>query len=90
MDVRDFPLTPALSRGGERGQEAAPRHVFYWIEIDGLEYRAAKFSHSSRGQLSDLILSDTARRLKLSRAELDDLVDCPLSGEEFRRLWGTR
>ena len=90
MDLRDFPLTPALSRGGERGQEAAPRHGFYWIEIDGLDYRAAKFSHSSRGQLSDLILSDTARRLKLSRAELGDLVDCPLSVDQFWELWRMR
>ena len=65
-------------------------HVFYWMEIDGLDYRAAKFSHSSRGQVSDLILSDTARRVKLSRAELDDLVDCPLSGGQFWELWGTR
>ena len=47
-------------------------------------------SHSARGQLLDFVVSNTARRLKLSRAELEDLVNCPLSGDEFRRLWETR
>ena len=89
MDLRD--LQRALRRKlGAAAEDRRSQHVFYWIEIDGLDYRAAKFSHSSRGQLSDLILSDTARRLKLSRAELDDLVDCPLSGDQFWELWGTR
>ena len=88
MDLRD--LQRALRRKLGAVEDRRSHHVFYWIEIDGLDYRAAKFSHSSRGQLSDLILSDTARRLKLSRAELDDLVDCPLSGDQFWELWGTR
>ncbi len=50
----------------------------------------AKISHSARGQLPDFVVSNTARRLKLSRAELEDLVNCPLSGDEFRKLWETR
>ena len=88
MDLRD--LQRALRRKLGAAEDRRSHHVFYWIEIDGLDYRAAKFSHSSRGQVPDLILSDTARRLKLSRAELDDLVDCPLSGDQFWELWGTR
>ena len=89
MDLRD--IQRALRRKlGAAAEDRRSHHVFLLVEIDGLDYRAAKFSHSSRGQLSDLILSDTARRLKLSRAELDDLVDCPLSGDQFWELWGTR
>ena len=88
MDVRD--LQRGLRRKLRAEEDRRSHHVFYWVEIDGLEFRAAKFSHSSRGQLPDFILSDTARRLKLSVSELNNLVDCPLSREQFLELWETR
>lgn len=88
MDIRE--LQRALRRKLGAMEERRRHHVFWWLEINGREYRVAKFSHSSRGQLLQYILSDTAKRLKLSNAELDDLVNCPLSGEEFRRLWAIR
>ena len=88
MDVRE--LQRALRRKLGAAEDRRSHHVFWWIEIDGREYRAAKLSHSSRGQLPDFVLSDTAKRLKLDRAELDDLVKCPLSGEAFLLLWTTR
>ena len=88
VDVRD--LQRALRRKLDAVEDRRSHHVFYWVTIDGLEFRAAKFSHSSRGQLPNFILSDTAQRLKLSRAELDELVDCPLSRDGFLELWKTR
>ena len=88
MDVRE--LQQALRRKRGAVEDRRRHHVFWWLETDGREYRVAKFSHSSRGQLPQYILSDTAKRLKLSNAELDDLVNCPLSGEEFLRLWSIR
>ena len=88
MDIRD--LQRALRRKLGAMEDRRRHHVFWWLEIDGREYRVAKFSHSSRGQLPQYILSDTANRLKLSNAELDDLANCPLTGDEFLRLWAIR
>ena len=85
MDVRE--LQRALRRKLGAVEDRRRHHVFWWLEIDGREHRVAKFSHSSRGQLPQYILSDTAKRLKLSNAELDDLVNCPLTEAEFLRLW---
>ncbi len=88
MDVRE--LQRALRRKLGAVEDRRSNHVFLWVEIDGREYRAAKYSHSTRGQLPEFIVSDAANRLKLSRAEFDNLVDCPLTGEAFRDLWETR
>ena len=88
MDVRD--LQRGLRRKLRAIEDRRSHHVFYWVEIDGLEFRAAKFSHSGRGQLPEFIVSDTAHRLKLSRAELDDLVDCPMNRDQFLELWAAR
>jgi hypothetical protein len=38
----------------------------------------------------DFIVADTAERLKLSRLELDELVDCTLTAEAFLELWASR
>ena len=88
MDVRE--LQRALQRKLGTVEDRRRHHVFWWFEFDGREYRVAKFSHSSRGQLPQYIVSNTAKRLKLTNSELDDLVDCPLTGDEFRRLWVLR
>jgi hypothetical protein len=70
--------------------DRSSHHVFYWLECGGSEYRVAKFSHSSRGQLAAIVVSDTAKRLKLTSPELNELVDCTLSGKQFRQLWVDR
>lgn len=73
MDIRE--LQGSLRRKLDAVEDRRYHHVFYWITIDGRDFRAAKFSHSSRGQLPEFIVADTAQRLKLSRAELNDLVE---------------
>ena len=88
MDIKD--LQRSLRRKLKAVEDRQSHHIFYWATIDEKEFRVAKFSHSSRGQLPDFIVSDTAQRLKLSKAELNELVDCPLSEEQFLELWSTR
>ena len=88
MDVRQLQRSLRRKLGAE--EDRRTHHVFYWITIDGRDFRTAKLSHSSRGQLPDFIIADTAQRLKLSRAELNDLVDCSLNGEKFFELWNSR
>ena len=87
MDVGD--LQRALRRKLGAQEDRSSHHVFFFVDIPGdAELRAAKFSHSARGRLRDYVVADTGRRLKLTRRELDELVDCTLSGEGFWRLWG--
>ena len=80
----------ALLRKLETREDRRSHHIYHWYGFGGVEHRVAKISHSARGQLPDFVVSNTARRLKLSRAELEDLVNCPLSGDKFRKLWETR
>lgn len=88
MEARD--LQRALRRKLRATEDRRSHHVFYWVTIAGLEFRAAKFSHSARSRLPEVAVSDTAKRLKLSRSELNDLVDCPMSESQFRELWAAR
>lgn len=86
MDIRD--LQRALRRKLNAQEERASHHVYFFIDIPGNgELRAAKFSHSARGRLPDFVVADTARRLRLSRRQLDELVVCTLSGDGFWELW---
>ena len=71
-------------------EDRRSHHVFYWLTIDGADHRIAKFSHSGRGRMPEFIVADTAERLKLSRLELDELVDCTLTAERFLTLWTAR
>ena len=86
MDIGD--LQRALRRKLNAQEERASHHVYFFVEIPGDgEFRAAKFSHSARGQLRDYVVADTARRLRLTRRQLDQLVECTLSGEGYWELW---
>ena len=86
MDIGD--LQRALRRKLNAQEERASHHVYFFIDIPGDGgLRAAKFSHSARGRLPDFVVADTARRLKLNRRQLDELVECTLSGDGFWELW---
>ena len=40
--------------------------------------------------MPDFVVADTAKRLKLDKAELEDLVECPLTADVFLELWQAR
>ena len=89
MDLRD--LQRALRRKLDAYEDRRSHHVYYTALLDGRECTVARFSHSFRGgQLSDRIVADTAARLRLTKAELEDLVECPLSEDAFLQLWRAR
>ena len=88
MNIRE--LQGALRRKVGAVEERSSHHVYYIMTIGERVHRVAKFSHSAHGQLPNIVLSDTAKRLKLQRTELDQLVNCQLSGVAFKELWGTR
>jgi len=88
LDYRE--LRSALVSKGEATEDRARHHAFYLIEVDGKSYRATKFSHSARGQISDDILGAIARQMRLKIKELRDFVDCAVTREQWMQLWRER
>ena len=61
-------------------------HIFLIYETrDGFrtEIRTRVSHQSGGGDLSDSLLAAMARQVKLSRRELEQLIDCPLSRDDY-------
>lgn len=43
-----------------------------------------RLSHGAK-EYSDNLLAQMAKQVKLDRSQFDDLIDCPLTGEEYIR-----
>lgn len=88
MDYRDIrsTLVTKLSAFEDR----ARHHVFFYLAIDGHDFRAGKLSHSARGQAEEYVINDTAHRLKLTKKEFVSLVDCDIDKEEHEKIWKQR
>jgi hypothetical protein len=58
-------------------------HHYFWLCINGEDSNIrTRVSHGAR-ECDGYILARMAGQLKLSRRQLDDLLDCPLSGEAY-------
>ena len=88
MDTRELRRT--LLRKLHAIEDRKAHHVFFFFEIGGRLYRATKLSHGARGQLAPSLASLIARQLKLNNKELNELVTCPLSEEEYFQTWLNR
>lgn len=71
-------------------EDRKKHHIYYWMNIDGHEYRIGKLSHSARGQAPDHVIIDTARRLKLTKKEFESLVDCTIDKSVHEGIWRER
>lgn len=85
MDYRD--LRRELLRKAQAAEDRHGDHAFFFIEVDGKEYRATKISHGARGQISAPLEAFIARQLRLTVSQLRDFVECPLTGEAFLENW---
>ncbi len=86
MDVGDLQRELRRKLGAE--QDRSSHHVYFFLDIPGNgELRVAKFSHSARGRLPDFVVADTARRLRLSKSQIEALVECTISGSAFWEIW---
>jgi len=65
-------------------------HVYFYVEVDGHDYRVCKLSHSMTGELPPFVVSDAARRMKLTAHEFAALADCRVAKPEFLSLWRLR
>jgi hypothetical protein len=71
-------------------EDRAGHHIYFWLNIDGSEFRVGKLSHSARGQALDHVISDTARRLKLTKKEFVSLVECTIDKQMHEDIWRKR
>jgi len=88
MDYRDIRST--LVSKLEASEDRSGKHVYFYLTIEGHDFRVGKLSHSSRGQAVDYVISDTARRLKLSKKEFLGLVDCVIDKLQHLQIWRKR
>ena len=68
-------------------EDRAGHHIYFWLNIDDHEYRVGKLSHSARGQAPDHVVSDTAKRLKLTKEEFRSLVACSIDKAMHEDIW---
>jgi len=76
----------ALQRKGFRESNSDHLKLVYYSICGQKTSVFTKISYgSSHKDISDDNLARMAKQCRLSRAEFDDLLDCPLSREEFER-----
>ncbi len=88
MDYRDIRST--LVSKLKAAEDRAGDHIYFYLTIDGRDFRVGKLSHSFRGQAVDYVINDTARRLKLRKREFVSLVDCEIDKPQHERIWRQR
>lgn len=73
-------------------EDSSGHHIYYiLLDADGRKSTIkTKMSHQSGGaEISDNLIGKMARQVKLSTREFLNLVDCPLSREEYLAKIGT-
>lgn len=88
MDYRDIRSTLTSKLGAI--EDRSGDHIYFFLTVDGYDFRVGKLSHSTRGQAVGHVINDTARRLKLRKKEFVSLVDCEINKPEHERLWRER
>jgi hypothetical protein len=74
-------------------EEREGHHVFLIYETtSGLrtDVRTRLSHQSGGGDITDPLLGAMARQVKLSRRDFDQLIDCPLSRQEYESRLGLR
>ncbi len=75
----------ALQKKGFRNKEG-DHHYHLYYSMAGLKSRVfTKTSHSQKS-ISEDLLSQMARQCRLTRQQFFNLLDCPLSREEYEEI----
>ena len=65
-------------------------HTFLFLSVEGRKSSVrTKISHDQR-EYGDNLLSLVAKGLHISKKQLDDLLDCPLSYEDYLSILKTK
>lgn len=71
-------------------QETNTHHEMYWLYIGSRKTSVRTRISHSESEYNDRLLSQMAKQVGLSKAEFDDLIECPLSRDEYVQLLQTR
>jgi hypothetical protein len=64
-------------------KEDNSRHLHFRLHVDGEKTHIFTVISHGAQECSDHLLGIMAKQLKLSRAELNNLIDCAMSGEAY-------
>jgi len=64
-------------------EDETRHHRYFVLTIDGVESEIrTRYSHGAK-ECGDYHLGEMAKQLHLSRHQLDQLIDCSLSGDQY-------
>lgn len=89
MRIKTRRISSSLQNKGFKAIESD--HTYYWFFLDGIRtHIKTKISHGE-SEYGDHLLSAMRKQLKLnSKLELMDLINCPMSQENYIELLNER
>lgn len=79
-------IKKALLNKGFRQKNTDHEMFWLWVNDKKTSVRTRLSFGSKAKEYGDNLLGCMARQLKLPRAELDELIECPLSKEEYQKI----
>jgi len=72
---------------GEKGfRQDNTHHEMFWLYVGGRRTSIrTRISHGAK-EYNDSLLAMVAKQVRLRRADLDDLIECSLTGEDYLKL----
>ena len=67
-------------------QESNTHHHVYHLWVGNKKTGVRTYLSFGAKEYNDSLLGFVAKQLRLRRSELDDLIDCPISGEQYVNL----
>lgn len=88
MTKKTLEIKNALVRKGFRAKESD--HTYFIFFVKGKKTNIfTKTSHSLK-EYGDVLLSKMAHQLRLSKKELNNLIECPIGYEEYKKILRTK
>lgn len=84
MDTSDLLRSLRAKVGAE--EDPQRRHIWFKVRVGGVVVRTTMVSHGGPGQIGQPLLGKIARQLGLTTAQLEALVRCTLSADEYYGL----
>jgi hypothetical protein len=70
----------------EAEEDPHRRHIWFKVRVDGVVVRTTMVSHGASRQIGQPLLGKIARQLGLATVQLEALVQCTLTANEYYRL----
>lgn len=84
IETGDLVRTLRSKVGAEEDRQR--RHIWFKVRAGGIVVRTTMVSHGTSGQIGQPLLGKVARQLGLTAGQLEALVQCTLSAEEYSEL----